>query len=88
MDTQLIVRLIVSIVAVINSACAMAGQPLLDLGEDQITGVVNVVVLVAAWVWGFWKNNSFTTAAKEGQKVTDALKKGSLDASKVDELVK
>lgn len=74
MDTQLIVRLIVSIVAVINSACAMAGQPLLDLGEDQITGVVNVVVLVAAWVWGFWKNNNFTQAAKDAQKLLEEEK--------------
>ena len=74
MDTQLIVRLIVSIVAVINSACAIAGQPLLDLGEDQITGVVNVVVLVAAWVWGFWKNNNFTQAAKDAQKLLEEEK--------------
>ena len=76
MDTQLIVRLIVSIVAVINSSCAMAGQPILDLGEDQITSVVNVVVLVAAWVWGFWKNNNFTQAAKDAQKLLNEEKRG------------
>ena len=88
MDTQLIVRLIVSVIAVINSICSMAGFPLLNLGEEQVSDVVSAVLLVAAWAWGFWKNNSFTIAAKEGQKVTDAIKSGSIDASKVEELVK
>lgn len=74
MDTQLVVRLIVSIVALINSVCTMAGFPLLNLGEEQITSVVNVVVLIAAWAWGFWKNNNFTQAAKDAQKVLDSEK--------------
>lgn len=74
MDTQLIVRLIVSIVAVINSVCSMAGFPLLNLGEEQITEAVNVAILVAAWAWGFWKNNNFTKQAKEAQKVLDEAK--------------
>ena len=74
MDTQLVVRLIVSIVALINSVCTMAGFPLLNLGEEQITSVVNVVVLIAAWAWGFWKNNNFTQAAKDAQKVLESEK--------------
>lgn len=74
MDTQLVVRLIVSIVALINSVCTMAGFPLLNLGEEQITSVVNVVMLIAAWAWGFWKNNNFTQAAKDAQKVLESEK--------------
>lgn len=88
MDKQLIVRLIVSVIAVVNSVCTMAGFPLLNLGEEQVSDVVSVVVLVAAWAWGFWKNNSFTTAAKEGQKVTEAIKSGSVEAGKVEEMLK
>lgn len=74
MDKVLIVRLIVSIVAVVNSVCAMAGIPLLDLGEDQITMTVDIAALVGAWAWGFWKNNSFTPAARAGDRVTKAVK--------------
>lgn len=76
MDTSLIVRLIVSIVAVVNSVCAMAGMPLLDLGEDTITVLVNAAVMVGVWAYDVWKNFNFTEAAKEGQKVTDAIKSG------------
>lgn len=74
MDTQLIVRLIVSVIAVINSICSMAGFPLLDLGEEQVSDVVSAVLLVAAWAWGFWKNNNFTQAARDAQKVLDSEK--------------
>lgn len=74
MDKQLIVRLIVSIIAVVNSVCTMAGFPLLNLGEEQVSDVVSVVVLVAAWAWGFWKNNNFTQAAKDAQAVLDSEK--------------
>lgn len=74
MDKQLIVRLIVSVIAVVNSVCTMAGFPLLNLGEEQVSDVVSVVVLVAAWAWGFWKNNNFTQAAKDAQAVLDSEK--------------
>lgn len=74
MDTRLIVNLIVTVIAAINAALTMAGLPLINLGEQDITTGVNIVVTLVAWCYSVWHNYNFTKAAKEGQKVTDELK--------------
>lgn len=75
MDTQLIVRIIVSIVTMVNAFAAALGVPPLDVDENTIYTVVSFVAMVAAWVWGFWKNNNFTEAAKKAQETLVDLKK-------------
>ena len=74
MDTQLIARIIVSVITMINTFAAAFGFNPLPVDEGTIYTVVSFVAMVAAWIWGFWNNNNFTAAAKEGQKVTDELK--------------
>ena len=75
MDTQLIVRIIVSIVTIVNAFAAALGVPPLDVDENTIYTVVSFIAMVAAWVWGFWKNNNFTEAAKKAQETLVDLKK-------------
>lgn len=75
MDTQLIVRIIVSIVTMVNAFAAALGVPPLDVDENTIYTVVSFLAMVAAWVWGFWKNNNFTEAAKKAQETLVDLKK-------------
>ena len=75
MDTQLAVRIIVSIIAMINGFAAAFGFDPLNVDEGTIYTVVSFVAVVAAWCWGFWKNNNFTEAAKKAQEVLDAAKK-------------
>ena len=75
MDTQLIVRIIVSIVTMVNAFAAALGVPPLDVDENTIYTVVSFVAMVAAWVWGFWKNNNFTESAKKAQETLVDLKK-------------
>lgn len=74
MDTQLIVRVIVSLIAMINACAAAFGFDPLNVDEGTIYTVVSFVAAVAAWAWGFWKNNNFTEAAKKGQAVVDEMK--------------
>ena len=74
MDIQLITRIIVSVITAINAFAAAFGFDPLAIDEGVIYTVVSFVAMVAAWAWGFWKNNNFTKAAKEGQKYTDELK--------------
>lgn len=74
MDTSLIVRLIVSVLAAINTVCTMAGYPVIDLGEDAITVIVNAAITVGVWAYDVWKNFNFTDAAKKAQAVLDAEK--------------
>ena len=78
MNKDLLVRIIVSAVAFINAACAAFGVAPLDVNEEQIYTAVSMVAALAAWVWGFWKNNDFTQAASAGTAVTAKVKAGAI----------
>lgn len=73
-DVNLVVRTIVSIIALINFIAAQRGFNPLNVDEQSIYVIVSTIVAVITWAWGFWKNNNFTDAAKQGQKVIDKLK--------------
>lgn len=72
--TETIVRTIILIVALINQALTVAGKSLLPITDDQITEVITLVITIGASLWAWWKNNSFTQAAIEADKVKDQLK--------------
>lgn len=74
MDIQLIVRIVVSIITIINLIAANFGFDPINLDEGVVYTTVSTIAAIAAWVWGFWKNNNFTTAAKAGQQVTNRIK--------------
>jgi SPP1 family holin len=74
MDAQLIARLVISILVCINMVATMAGWNPIPYDEDSIYITVSTIVTIVTWAYGFWKNNNFTTAAKEGQKVIDEIK--------------
>lgn len=69
-----IVRTIVLIIALANQALAIAGKEVFPVSEDQVYQIVTLIVTVGASVWAWWKNNSFTKAAIEADKVLDQLK--------------
>jgi SPP1 family holin len=71
-----IVRTIVLIIALANQALAIAGKEVFPVTEDQVYQVVTLIATVAASVWAWWKNNSFTKNAIEADKVLDQLKSG------------
>lgn len=80
METQLIARIIVSIITAVNALAAALGFDPLNVDEGTVYTVVSFFAVVAAWAWGFWKNNNFTEAAKKGQALTDSLKIAAKDA--------
>lgn len=75
LDTRLIVQLIVYALAIINTLCSMMGFPLLNLGEESVTEVVNVIVTLVTWCASIWLNFNATKNAKQAQNYLDSLKK-------------
>lgn len=73
--TSTYVRMIVNILAAVNAILTMAGKPIINLSDNTIEVVVNAIITVAVWANAFWKNNSYTQAAIEGDMVKDRLKK-------------
>lgn len=74
MEKQLIVRIIVSVITIVNLLSTQFGFNPLNISEDAIYNVVSTVAVIAAWVWGFWKNNNFTDSAKQAQEYLNNLK--------------
>lgn len=74
MDTQLIARLVISILVCINMVASIAGWNPIKYDENSIYVTVSTIATIITWAYGFWKNNNFTAAAKEGQKVVDEIK--------------
>lgn len=69
-----IARTIVLFIALANQVLAIAGKEIFPVTEDQVYQVVTLVATIGASVWAWWKNNSFTKAAIEADKVLDQLK--------------
>ena len=64
-STGTIIRTVVLIVALINQVLTMTGHSVLPFDEQQITDGLSMLFTAAAALWAWWKNNSFTSEAKE-----------------------
>jgi SPP1 family holin len=71
-----IIRTVVLILALINQALAVFGKEAIPVTEDEVYQLVSLIMTIGAAVWAWWKNNSFTRAAIEGDKLKDAIKRG------------
>ena len=72
--TDTIIRTIVLAIALINQLLAITGREKLPITDDEVYQVVTIIVTIAASVWAWGKNNSFTLPALEGDAVKDQLK--------------
>lgn len=69
-----IVRTIVLFVAVINHFLTLSGHSVLPFDEYSVNEIVSTVFMAVVSIWTWWKNNSFTPAAKEADKYMKSLK--------------
>lgn len=71
-----IARTIVFAVAWINQLFAFNGLPVLDFDPDAAYVAVSSTITFLVSVWAYWKNNSFTAAAKAGDLIMGLVRKG------------
>ena len=71
---ETIVRTSVLFITLVNSVLTMFGINPLPFSENDIYQAISAVCTAAATIWAWWKNNSFTKPAIEGDKVKDELK--------------
>lgn len=71
-----IVRTVLLVVALVNQALTLCGKSPLPFADEEIADFVAFVITGAAALWAWWKNNSFTKAAIEADKVLTQLKTG------------
>lgn len=62
-ETGTIIRTAVLVFALANQALTISGHNPLPFSEDEVGQAVSMIITVAASLWSWWKNNSFTQAA-------------------------
>lgn len=71
-----IVRTILLAVAIVNQVLTFLGKPLIYIDNEQLSELVALVFSLATTIIAWWKNNSFTAAARAGDKVMHGIKGG------------
>ena len=71
---ETLIRTGILFVTLINSVLSMLGKNPLPFSDSEIYQAISAVCTVAATVWAWWKNNSFTQKALEGDAVIAAMK--------------
>jgi SPP1 family holin len=70
-----LVRLIIMIVVGINSIAMLYGYQLIPFTSEEVAAGISAVALVISEVYNHWKNNDYTTEAKEATKQLKEQKK-------------
>ena len=71
-----IIRTFCLVLALINQALTLAGKSPLPIEDAQVTEILSLIFTMAASIWAWWKNNSFTKAAIQADDVKEAIKNG------------
>lgn len=71
MNAQTIKACVSTLVLVLVTVASSFG---ISIDGDALTNVVCAVILIAATVYGCYRNHNFTQAAQEGQKLIDEIK--------------
>lgn len=69
-----IARTIILALALINQVLSVTGHPVLPIDDAQIETLVTTGWTVVAALIAWWKNNSFTAAAKAGDEFMKQVK--------------
>lgn len=71
-----IARTVCLILALVNQVLTVLGYNIINISDDTVNTLIStgftVITAIAAW----WKNNSFTNAAIEADRVMNELKEG------------
>lgn len=76
MDINVIARFVALGVVLINSILTMFNINPIPFSQEEIYGIVSIILTCAVAVYAAWKNNSVTKEAKMADKVMVALKNG------------
>lgn len=70
-----IARTIVFAAAWVNQLFAFVGLPMFEFDQDAAYLALSCTFTFLASTWGFWKNNSYTIAAKVGDLIMGLVRK-------------
>lgn len=69
-----IIRTTVLVIALLNQILTSTGHDILPISDEEVSQVISLAFTIVASIWAWWKNNSFTKAAIEADKVLNEKK--------------
>ena len=67
-------RTVVLALALINQLLAVFGYSVIPIEDETVNSLISAAFTIVSAVVAWWKNNSFTKAAIEGDRVMNELK--------------
>ena len=71
---ETIIRTIVLAITLVNQVLTMLGKNPLPFAEEEIYAFLTTAATIAATIWAWWKNNSFTSEAIQADEYLHELK--------------
>lgn len=69
-----IARTVVLVLALVNQVLSILGYKIIPIEDEQVNDFVTIAFTIGSALAAWWKNNSFTEAAIEGDKYKDIVK--------------
>ena len=69
-----IARTVVLVLALVNQVLSILGYKIIPIEDEQVNDFITMLFTIASALAAWWKNNSFTEAAIEGDKYKDIVK--------------
>ena len=69
-----IARTIVLVLALVNQVLSVLGYKIIPIEDEQVNDFITMLFTIGSALVAWWKNNSFTEAAIEGDKYKDIVK--------------
>lgn len=70
---ETIARTLVLVLALINQCLSAAGKPPLPIENETLEQLITAGITIAAALWAWWKNNSFTQNALQADELLASL---------------
>lgn len=74
-----IIRTVCLVLALVNQGLTMAGHSLLPITDEQVSEALTLAATIVTSLWAWWKNNSFTMAARVADDIMHDIKDGKLE---------
>ena len=69
-----IARTVVLVLALVNQVLSVLGYKIIPIEDEQVNDFITIAFTIGSALAAWWKNNSFTEAAIEGDKYKDIVK--------------
>ena len=81
------VSIIMVVIVIINYVLTMMGKPLINLGEEEITYVVNTLLSIVMIGYTAWQNNSTSENAIIADEILFALRDGIISKDEIETFI-